>query len=214
MTDDTTPRGRRHIGIDRLGAFSDGVFAIAITILVLEITVPEDEPESLLHGVLGLWPSYLAYAVSFSTIGVTWLAHTAITDRLAHADALLARLNLLLLLFVSFLPFPTSLVAENVGDVDDERVAVTIYGVNLLVVALLLRALWRYAADSGHLRPAPGDDITLLIRRLRPAFASYVGLLVLGLFLPTIAVSGYLGVALYRLIPFGLRRAGEQPSGG
>jgi uncharacterized membrane protein len=112
----------------RLEAFSDGVFAIAITLLVLEISVPSETGDGLLDAFLDQWPSYLAYLVSFATIGAAWLAHTAITHYLHGADGILVRLNLLLLLLVSFLPFPTRLVADHIRDHEAERVATTILG--------------------------------------------------------------------------------------
>jgi uncharacterized membrane protein len=111
-------RRARALRAARLEAFSDGVFAIAITLLVLEISVPVGSEEDLLGAVLDQWPSYLAYFVSFASVGAIWLAHTAVTEYLDHADRWLMRLNLLLLLFVSFLPFPTKLLAENVKDED------------------------------------------------------------------------------------------------
>ncbi|BCJ75893.1 hypothetical protein CS0771_54370 [Catellatospora sp. IY07-71] len=91
------------------------MFAIAITLLVLEIAVPEAPQQDLLRALLDEWPSYLAYLVSFATIGAIWLAHTAITEYLHHADPWLMRLNLLLLMVVAFLPFPTKLLADNIG---------------------------------------------------------------------------------------------------
>jgi len=118
-------------------AFSDGVFAIAITLLVLEIAVPSGSEAHLLGAVLGQWPSYLAYLVSFSTIGAVWLEHTVITEFLESATSTLIRLNLLLLLVVSFLPFPTKLLGEYIGEDAPERVAVTIYGLNLLLASVL-----------------------------------------------------------------------------
>ena len=111
----------------RLEAFSDGVFAIAITLLVLEISVPPDASDDLLGAFFDQWPSYLAYLVSFATIGVTWLRHTAITHYLHGVDTSVVRLNLLLLLFVSFLPFPTRLVAEHIREDAAERVAATLH---------------------------------------------------------------------------------------
>ena len=105
----------------RLEAFSDGVFAIAVTLLVLEISVPADEGDDLLEAFLDQWPSYLAYLVSFATIGETWLRHTTITDYLHGVDTVFVRLNLLLLLLVSFLPFPTGLVAEHIHEEVAER---------------------------------------------------------------------------------------------
>ncbi|HET6920530.1 MAG TPA: TMEM175 family protein [Jiangellaceae bacterium] len=204
MTDSgSTAEPRRRLSPRRLEAFSDGVFAIAITLLVLEISVPEGSEDDLLTAVLQQWPSYLAYVVSFATIGVTWLEHNAITDYMEYADAMVVRVNLLLLLLVSFLPFPTRLVAENIGNRDAERVAATIYGLNLLLIAVLMFVLWRYVVSEGHLRADIDDEeIAVATRRLTPGFAGYVGLLVLGLFFPTIAVIGYLGVALFLLIPF------------
>jgi uncharacterized membrane protein len=85
-------------------AFSDGVFAIAITLLVLELAIPSGSEGDLLGAVVSQWPAYLAYLVSFSTIGAVWLEHTVITEYLDHATSVLIRLNLLLLMVVSFLP--------------------------------------------------------------------------------------------------------------
>ena len=127
----------------RLEAFSDGVFSIATTLLVLDIAL--HPPGSPLKQVLEAWPYYLAYLVSFLTIGGAWLAHTALTDRLARADAILLRLNLLVLLGVGFLPFPTRLVAEALHDVNGERVFVTMYGLTLLAIRIFGYALDEYA---------------------------------------------------------------------
>jgi hypothetical protein len=104
----------------RMEAFSDGVFAIAVTLLVLEIAVPAGSGDDLLDALGDQWSSYLGYLVSFATIGAVWFAHTVITEYLDHANSVLIRLNLLLLLVVSFLPFSTKLLAEFA----DERVAV------------------------------------------------------------------------------------------
>ncbi len=194
----------------RVEAFSDGVFAIAITLLVLEISVPEGSEGHLLQAVLGLWPSYLAYLVSFATIGAIWLGHNTITHYLHGVTTGFLRLNLGLLLVISFLPFPTKLLAENLGSRDDERVAATIYGVMLLPTTSLLSALWRYALRSGLVHPDAGDqETTLLSSRLTPSHALYVGLIVVGLFTPLVAVIGYLVVAFFLIIPIRLRRRGR-----
>ena len=116
---------RRGFRTGRLEAFSDGVFAIAITLLVLDIGVSGGAGRHLLRSIVDLWPSYLAYLVSFATIGAAWLGHNAVTEYLDRADAAFVRLNLLLLLMVSFLPFPTRLVADYIGEDSPERVAVT-----------------------------------------------------------------------------------------
>jgi uncharacterized membrane protein len=197
----------------RLEAFSDGVFAIAITLLVLEISVPEEIEDGLLDAFLDQWPSYLAYLVSFATIGAAWLAHTAITHFLQGVDAILVRLNLLLLLLVSFLPFPTGLVAERIRNHEAERVATTILGINLLLVALVVSAMWRYAIRRRLVRPdADDEEVRRLTHRLTPGLAGYLGLILLSLLLPLVAVFGYLAIALVLIIPIGIRRSeGSDP---
>jgi uncharacterized membrane protein len=188
-------------------AFSDGVFAIAITLLVLEIRVPANATGDLLQAVIDQWPSYLAYVVSFSTIGAVWLTHSVITEYLDHADSVFLRLNLVLLLVVAFLPFPTSLISSSIGSTEHERVAEVLYGVNLLLTAVLLSVLWRYAGRARLLRPDITDqDASILTRRLTPGLGGYVVLIVVGLFRPTIAVIGYLAIAAFFLIPMPTRR--------
>lgn len=114
--EETAPARTPGLGTARMEAFSDGVFAIAITLLVLEIAVPAGSGDDLPRALLDQWPSYLAYLVSFSTIGAVWLAHTVITEHLDRANSMLIRLNLLLLMVASFLPFPTRLMAEYVRE--------------------------------------------------------------------------------------------------
>ena len=137
-------------------AFSDGVFSIATTLLVLEIAV--HPPGTALEQLRHEWPAYLGYAISFLTIGAAWLAHNAITDRLTRADTLLLRINLLLLFVVAFMPFPTKLIAEALHEPDNERVFVTLYGVTLLTIRLLLFA-------AGRVRPTRAPLLTRPSRR-------------------------------------------------
>jgi uncharacterized membrane protein len=197
---------RRGFRTGRLEAFSDGVFAIAITLLVLDIAVPRDAGAHLARSVAGLWPSYLAYVVSFSTIGAIWLGHNAITEYLERADAVFVRLNLLLLLVVAFLPFPTRLFADFIREDKPERVATNIYGVSLLVASALLLVLWRYAVHARLVRPdAADEDIQLLTQRLIPGLGGYLVLIVVGLFAPIVAAVGYLAIAVYFIVPIRLR---------
>jgi uncharacterized membrane protein len=199
----------------RLEAFSDGVFAIAITLLVLDLAVPttQESARDLLDAVGDEWPGYLGYVVSFATIGALWLGHNIITDYLHRADTTLLRLNLLLLLFVSVLPFPTRLVSEFVTTTNRaERVAVTFYGLTLLIAGSLLSALWRYALHARLIRPdADDDEITLLTNRLTPGLAGYALLLVVGLFAPVVAVIGYLAIAVFFLLPLHIHRRDHLP---
>lgn len=193
----------------RMEAFSDGVFAIAITLLVLDIVTPPDAGDDLLGAVLALWPSYLAYVVSFGTIGAIWLAHNAITEYLRGTTVAVLRWNLLLLLVVAFLPFPTRLLGEHADTSAAERVAVTSYGATLLAAALLLAALWRSVRRAGLVRPDAGDrEVVSLTRRLTPGLAGYLVLIGVGLIWPLAAVVGYLLVAVYLGLPLRRRSSG------
>jgi uncharacterized membrane protein len=125
-----------------LVGFSDGVFAITITLLVLEIKPPHDG--DLLHGLLDLWPSYLAYALTFLFIGQVWANHHVMFDHIRMADRLVLLLNTLLLMAVAFLPFATSVLAEALRNGNDERTAVVFYGIAFSLTALTFNAVWHY----------------------------------------------------------------------
>ena len=155
-----------------MGAFSDGVFAIAITSHLGDRGSRRSEED--LWGALGdLWPSYLAYLVSFATVGAVWIAHTVITEYLDHADPVLLRLNLLLLVLISFLPFTTKLLAEFVHEREPVRVAATVYGVNLLLAMVMVSVIWRYAVRAGLVQPdLADDDVKTLTKRLTQPWAS------------------------------------------
>ena len=180
-------------------AFSDGVFAIAITLLVLDFAI--HPPGSPLHQVLHIWPSFVAYLVSFLTIGAAWLGHAALT-RLARTDSIFLRLNLLLLLVVTFLPFPTGLVGEALREPSSERVFVTLYGLTLLAIRLLGFALDEYA-DREHLYAPKSDDEEQRDRKqFLPVVGAYVVAILIGLAFPVLAVWVYLGIAVYFVVPF------------
>jgi uncharacterized membrane protein len=189
-------------GTNRLEAFSDGVFAIAITLLVLEIGVPESEFDDLWRGIAEQWPSYLAYATSFVTIGGIWLAHHGIVRRLAFANARVMRVNLLLLMAVAFLPFPTKLMAEAIRDPDAERAAVIFYGATLFVISLLVWTLWASAARSRDLvRPEVGDDeAAAILRATTPSLGFYGALIAFAIVAPQVAAVGYLVVAVIAVL--------------
>jgi uncharacterized membrane protein len=185
-------------------AFSDGVFSIAATLLVLDIALhPPGTPlEQLLHA----WPAYLGYVISFLTIGAGWLAHSAMTDRLTRADSLLLRINLLLLLAVAFLPFPTKLIAEAIHDTAGERVFVTMYGLTLLTIRLLGTALDAYARHEhlySHDEADEADEELQSDRRtLVPVLVGYVVAILIGLALPKLAVVLYFALAVFIVVPF------------
>ena len=156
-----------------------------------------------LQQVLHAWPAYLAYAVSFLTIGAAWLAHTALTERLTRSDPVFLQINLLVLLVVAFLPFPTRLVADALHDVGAERVAVTVYGLTLLAIRLLGSALDAYARREHLYSPqGDGDEVQGPRRKLLPVVAGYVIAIIIGLVLPGAAVAVYFGIAVYLIVPF------------
>jgi uncharacterized membrane protein len=128
----------------RLEAFSDGVLAIVITLLVLEIKVPT-ETDDLAHALLSEWRTYLGYIVSFAFVGGWWIAHSNLTRFMRAGTGRFFRLNLLALLFVSFSPFTTSLMAAN-GHHEGARLATIVFGINLLLASLMLNALGWYLA--------------------------------------------------------------------
>jgi uncharacterized membrane protein len=200
-TDPDTPRGRRVLSKDRMEGFSDGVFGFAITLLVLDIALRP--PGTPLQQVLHAWPYYLAYITSFLTIGGAWLAHTALTDRLTRADHLFLRLNLLLLLVVVFLPFPTRIVAEALHDTSGERVYVTMYGLTLLAIRLMGAALDAYARHVHLYSPAgEGEELQSTQRKLLPVLIGYAIAIIIGLLLPVLAMALYAGIAVYLVVPF------------
>ena len=133
-------------GTGRLEAFSDGVIAIAITLLVLEIKIPEGTG-SLATRLAEQWPVYVAYLVSFVVVGATWLSHHHLIRDLRGADHGLLLLNLALLLVVSFIPFPTKVVGEELlsHHVEDQRTAALLYALTFLVLALAFNAVWWWA---------------------------------------------------------------------
>jgi uncharacterized membrane protein len=178
----------------RIEAFSDGVFAIAITLLVLDIDVPESAFANLWRGFADQWPSYLAYATSFVTIGGIWMLHHGVFRRLRFANNAVMRVNLALLMAVSFLPFPTRLVAEAITSGSAERAAVIIYGGSLLAISLAFGGLsYAIGRDPELLEPGvtPGD-VRALVRAVQPNAGFHVGFTFLAGAAPRVAAFGFL----------------------
>jgi len=214
MSDTGPPGGRQRLSLrtSRLEAFSDGVFAIAATLLVLDLAIPSVKEGDVGHQLYGQWPTYLAYLVSFLSIGQAWLNHSVITEYLDRADPILLRLNLMLLFFVSLLPFPTHMLAEYLSSQNAERIAVTVYGLNLFLISAFTSLMWHYALAE-HLVREGGteEDRRALTAKLDPSLMSYAFAIGLGLWRPKAAVILYLVIALFVIIPFravirGIRR--------
>ena len=186
----------------RTEAFSDGVFAIAITLLVLDIDVPASGFEDLPRAILHEWPAYVGYVTSFLTIGGIWLAHHGVFRRLRYANGRVMRINLLLLMAVSFLPYPTRLAAEAIRSADAERAAIVFYGTVLLICSALLGGLWGVVArDRDLLRPEVTDaEVNDLLLRTAPNIGLYLAATALGLLLPRVAAAGYLAIAVLSIL--------------
>ncbi|MFC4884932.1 TMEM175 family protein [Streptomyces beijiangensis] len=135
----------------RLEAFSDGVFAIAITLLILEIKVPEHAGGELWKALGEQWPSYAAYVVSFLVIGIMWLNHHQIFRFVARVDRTLMFLNLLLLMTVAALPWPAALLATYLREGSASHVAAAVYSGLMVVMALTFQAVWWHLTKTGHL---------------------------------------------------------------
>jgi uncharacterized membrane protein len=132
----------------RVEAFSDGVFAIAITLLVLDLKVPTQPP--LLDGLAAEWPVFIAYLISFIFILIMWMNHHWMFQHIVRVDGFFLLLNGLLLLGITVVPFPTNLVAQYILTTD-QTVATAIYSGWFLLIAVFFNLLWRYASTDGRL---------------------------------------------------------------
>ena len=217
----------------RLEAFSDGVFAIAITLLVIELHVPTGN-EALVKGLEHEWPRYLGYFVSFAFIGGVWIAHSTMTRFLKATDSDLMRLNLMLLLFVSFLPFTTAiasthLFASNLSlhevtiASSAERAAAVIFGLNLTLAALMLYLMLRHAGRTPSVAAGnlAEEELRAFSAQRLSAVLLQTSATVVGAFLPLLAVVFYLALAIFyvidpvRLVRTSLRRGRltDKPAG-
>ncbi|HEX4011770.1 MAG TPA: TMEM175 family protein [Solirubrobacteraceae bacterium] len=133
------------MGTGRLESFSDGVIAVAITLLVLGITVPSSATNpSLIYQLGRQWPDYAAYAVSFLTIGIIWINHHAMISRLKRADHSILILNLLLLMTIGLLPFATGVMGAYLREPHGERLAAGVYAGSFLLMSIAFAALNRH----------------------------------------------------------------------
>jgi uncharacterized membrane protein len=198
----------------RLEAFSDGVLAIAVTLLVLNIHVPAPGGAGGLAHQLGRqWPSYAAYAVSFLTIGIIWINHHVMLSRVRAVDHMLLFLNLLLLLFVGLLPFTTALFAEYLRESSGEHLAAAIYAGSFLTMSLAFFAMQRYIlVGRAHLL---SDDIDVaergaIYRRNRAGLLPYVIATAAAALSPYLTLALCAAVAVYYATPQGSPR--DEPS--
>jgi uncharacterized membrane protein len=190
---------------NRVEAFSDGVFAIAITLLVLDIHVPAPGTGDLGHQLAAQWPSYAAYVISFLTIGIIWINHHAMLRRISRVDHPTMIWNLLLLMSVGVLPFTTALMAAYLKEGSGEHLAAAVYSASFLVMGLM------FGATNRHILFARSEllDPPIPLRRRRAMILRGVGgsipyllAAILALLSPYVSLAICAGVALFYALPF------------
>ncbi|CAM5367439.1 membrane protein [Streptomyces avidinii] len=184
---------------NRVEAFSDGVFAIVVTILVLELKVPEGQGSELWHGLWEQWPHYAAYVVSFLIIGVMWVNHHTIFSHLKRVDRPLLFLNLLVLMVVSVIPYTTNVLAEHLMDGDSANVAAVLYSAWTVVYALAFLGFWWYVTRVGHLFHEAVDKDGARATRMRFGLGAiaYPLTVVLSFFSAPLTLVAHFLIALY-----------------
>ena len=189
MADRTPPRRIRRpsspvlFNSARVEAFSDGVIAIAITLLVLDLAVPQrgDDPAGLGHALLQQWPAYFAYAVSFLVIGIIWVNHHTVFAKVRQVDRPVLFVNLALLMCISVIPFPTRLLADYLTQGSDSHVAAAVYSATMLAMGICFASLWLAVTRDARLLHEDVDATTSRAALRRFALGNVFYLLTVGL---------------------------------
>ena len=193
----------------RIEAFSDGVYAIAITLLILDLKVPLVQDGRLGSALLHQWPSYFAFLLSFAFIGIMWVNHHRLFNHIRRSDNRLMFLNLLLLLGVTFVPFPTSLLAAHLRG-SDSRVAAAVFNGTYVMIAIFFNILWHHAVDYGLLDAATLESARAISKQYAVGPISY--LVCLGLTWISVPLSLALNIALAVFFALPARAAKHQGS--
>jgi uncharacterized membrane protein len=191
----------------RVEAFSDGVFAVAITLLVLNIrgltdpTKPLPDAE-LLTLLSNQWPTYLAFVTSFATVGVMWMNHHRLFTHITRVDTNLFALNLLLLLVIVFIPFPTALLASYITH-PEYHYAALLYSATGILMAISFNLLWRYASYKNRLldKNADQEAVKAITNQYRYGPLFYVAAFVLALIYVPASVVLTLLLAIFFALP-------------
>ena len=187
----------------RIEAFSDGVFAIAITLLIIEIGVPHVTGDESLSEALGdLWPSYAAYVLSFVMIGIYWANHHALFRLFVRSDHFFLMLNVFFLMAIAFLPFPTAVLGEYLDNDEQRDTAVRLYALGLLLPAFGWLIVWLYANARGLVdeRLAP-EYVRFLTAQYLLSNVLYTGALMLAFLEVWVALAIVVGLTLLYLLP-------------
>ncbi len=191
----------------RIEAFSDGVFAVAITLLVLNIQAPPPHDPLLPDGDLlkflgSLAPTYLAFITSFVTIGVMWVNHHKLYTHIKRADNTLLLLNLLLLLVIVFIPFPTALMADYIMQ-PRYHVAILLYSTTFLLMAICFNILWWYASYKNRLIDpnSSEQEVNAITKQYRYGPLFYIFTTILAFFYPPASIGAALLLTLFFAMP-------------
>ena len=178
----------------RLETFADGVFAIAATLLIINVEL--DGHGSVAHQLVHGWVSYAAYAVSFLTIGIMWVNHHGILAQLDRADRPFLQLNVCFLLCVAFVPFPTRVLAANIRG-DGGHAAAVFYGISLVTTALFFNAIWQYGRRRLLRADADPRVVLAITRSFTPGVVLYATATLVGLASAVASAALYAAIALF-----------------
>jgi uncharacterized membrane protein len=185
-------------GTARLEAFSDGVFAIAATLLILDVRLSGHG--SVAHQLVHAWPSYAAYAISFATLGIVWVNHHTVFAQIDRVDRRFLFINVLFLMVIAFSPFPTRVLAEHLRE--GSKAGAFAYGLTYTLMAICYAALWFYAAIGRRLIAQNADQRTVsgISRSFRPGWAIYALATLSSLISAWLAVALYAAIALFYVL--------------
>jgi len=187
----------------RLETFADGVMAIAITLLILEVRVPPTDGGPLTTKLTEEWPSYAGYVVSFLTIGIIWVNHHQMFKLIGRATHGFLMLNVIFLMTIAFLPFPTALVADYVRIPDDRTAATVVYGLTMIAIAVMFNVVWRSASRGGRLLVAGVDQAG--VDRISKSYLggpiAYTVATILAFVNPFLSLGVFAAMALFWLLP-------------
>jgi uncharacterized membrane protein len=190
------------VSTGRLETFADGVFAIAATLLILNVdtAIPEGAGD-LGHQLLEAWPAYVGYAVSFLTIGIIWVNHHTVMSLVERADRRFLFVTVMFLMCVAFIPFPTRLLAEHLRE-DGARAAALLYGITLTATAVMFSVLWFSAAIGRRLLRPDADPRTVsgITRSYLPGPWIYLGATLVALASPIASAILYAAIALFYVV--------------
>ena len=200
------------LGKQRIEALTDAIFAFAMTLLVLDVKIPESAASQLLtRTLLELWPKFLIFLVSFLILGLFWIAHHSYSHFLKRTDRYFLWISLLFVMVVVFVPFSTDLL----GDYPTHRIAAVIYGCNIMALGLTLYWQWAYATDGHRLvgRALEPELIRKGKRRILRGVVVYGCAVLLALVNPVISFALYVLFPINYLFPSQLDRHWDHSHG-